>query len=93
MNSAIPDSSPETVDTRGNSSLARKWKTLSPTQQKLIVIGSAIDTAAKAAALVDLARRPSSGIRGPKWAWAAALPIVNSAGLLPTAYFVFGRRR
>jgi hypothetical protein len=93
MDSPNPDNIPETIDTRENSSLARKWRALSPTQQKLIVVGSAIDTAAKAAALIDLSRRSSADIRGPKWVWAAALPVVNSAGLLPAAYFVLGRRR
>lgn len=91
MGTDLSDS--ETVDTRGTAGLARKWQALSPLQQKLIIAGSAIDTAAKAAALVDLSRRPAAAIRGPKWAWALALPVVNSAGTLPAAYFLFGRRR
>ena len=46
----------------------------------------------KAAAAIDIRRRPASEIRGPKWAWLAAL-VVNSAGVIPISYFVFGRRR
>lgn len=69
-----------------------KWRALSPTRRKLLAAGVAIDTAAKTLALVDLARRPAAGVRGPKWAWAVALPVVNSAGLLPAAYFAWARR-
>jgi len=45
------------------------------------------------AALIDIKRRPASQIRGPKQVWAAAVAIINSAGVLPISYFVFGRRR
>jgi hypothetical protein len=45
------------------------------------------------AALVDLARRPATEVRGPKWVWATVLPLVNAAGGVPLAYFLFGRRR
>jgi len=84
--------STETIDTRPTSKLKQKWRALTPTQRKLLVAASALDTAAKTAALVDLARRPAEAVRGPKWLWAGALPVVNSAGVLPAAYFVFGRR-
>jgi len=84
--------SSETIDTRLSATLTQKWHALTPLQRKLILVGSAIDTAAKAAALLDLARRPADEVRGPKWAWAMVLPVVNSAGLLPAAYFRFGRR-
>ena len=40
----------------------------------------------KAAVLVDLKRRPASQIRGSKQLWAAAM-LMNSAGVLPLAYF------
>ena len=84
--------SSETIDTRLPARLTRKWHALTPVQRKLVLVGAAIDTAAKAAALIDLARRPAGEVRGPKWAWAMALPMVNSAGLLPAAYFRLGRR-
>lgn len=84
--------STETIDTRPASKLKQKWHNLSPTQRRILVAASAIDTAAKAAALVDLSRRSGDAVRGPKWFWATALPVVNSAGLLPAAYFTLGRR-
>ena len=37
-------------------------------------------------------RRPASQIRGPKWLWVPVVTVVNSAGLVPISYFVFGRR-
>ena len=69
------------------------WKDLDPRMRRLIVVAGATEGALKVAALVDLARRPSSEIRGPKAAWAAALALVNSLGAVPIAYFVSGRRR
>jgi hypothetical protein len=71
----------------------KKWSDLSPGTQRLIIVGAAVDTSLKAAALVDLKRQPASRIRGAKWMWVPALTIVNSAGLAPLAYFVWGRRR
>jgi hypothetical protein len=40
------------------------------------------------AALVDLIRRERT--RGPKWAWALVIVLVNLIG--PIVYFVFGRK-
>jgi hypothetical protein len=40
-------------------------------------------------AMVDLARRPRSRVRGPKLAWVAAA-VVQPFG--PVAYLLFGRR-
>jgi hypothetical protein len=47
----------------------------------------------RAWALIDLRNRPADAVNGPKAAWAVALAVGNSAGLLPTAYLLFGRRR
>jgi hypothetical protein len=47
----------------------------------------------KVAALVDLARRRSTEVRGSKTRWALAVTLINSAGAVPIAYFVWGRRR
>ncbi|WP_446663427.1 hypothetical protein [Flexivirga sp. B27] len=84
--------STETIDTRPSARLKQKWDDLTPTQRKLLVVGATIDAAARSAALVDLSRRPAHEVRGPKWLWAAALPVVNSVGILPAVYFVAGRR-
>jgi hypothetical protein len=70
----------------------RQWSDLSKPTQRLIIIGAAAETALKAAALVDLKRRPASQVRGSKWIWAPAVTVINSFGLAPLAYFLFGRR-
>jgi hypothetical protein len=57
------------------------------------VVAGAIEGSLKIAALIDLARRPASEIRGSKPRWAAALVLVNSVGAVPIAYFARGRRR
>lgn len=70
-----------------------QWSDLSKPTQRLIIVAAAVETCLKAAALVDIKRRPASQIRGSKWMWVPAVTIINSAGLAPLAYFVFGRRR
>jgi hypothetical protein len=72
---------------------SRKWGELSSRSRGLIIAAAATETALKAAALVDLKRRPASEIRGSKWLWAPAVTLVNSFGLAPLAYFVFGRKK
>jgi hypothetical protein len=67
----------------------RKWSELTPTQQKLIIAGGAVELVLTTAALISLAKRPSSAVRGPKVVWLAALAI-QPVG--PIAYFVLGRR-
>jgi hypothetical protein len=67
----------------------KKWSELTPTQQKLIIAGGAVELVLTTAALISLAKRPSSAVRGPKVVWLAALAI-QPVG--PIAYFVLGRR-
>jgi hypothetical protein len=74
-------------------SATRKWSDLDPRVRRLIVVASAIEGALKIAALVDLARRPSDGVRGSKARWATAVTLLNSLGAVPIAYFVWGRRK
>jgi hypothetical protein len=71
----------------------RKWSDLSKPTQRLIIVAGVAEASLKAAALVDMKRRPASQIRGSKWVWAPAVTVINSFGLAPLAYFVFGRRR
>ncbi|MBF6355270.1 PLDc_N domain-containing protein [Nocardia higoensis] len=71
----------------------RKWKDLSVRSRRLIVVTTVLEGILKIAALVDLARRPATEIRGSKRAWATAVLLVNSVGAVPLAYFLFGRRR
>ncbi|MGC4152873.1 MAG: hypothetical protein QM628_07305 [Propionicimonas sp.] len=58
----------------------------------LIALGL-VDAALRAWALADLAQRPQEQVRGPKVAWAVALSLVSSVGILPAGYLVCGRRR
>lgn len=71
----------------------RKWSDLSQRTRRLIIVVGAAETALKAAALIDIKRRPASQIRGSKWIWAPVVAVVNSAGLVPLVYFRYGRRR
>jgi len=70
----------------------RKWSDLSERTRKLIIVTAVAESILKAAALVDIKRRPASQIRGPKWLWAPVVAVVNSAGVVPISYFLFGRR-
>lgn len=71
----------------------KRWQDLSPRTRQVIVAAAVVDGILKVAALVDLKRRPAEQVRGSKKAWAATLVLVNSAGVVPVAYFVKGRRR
>ena len=71
---------------------SKQWSDLSEGTRRLIIAAAAVDVSLRIAALVDIKRRPASQIRGKKWVWAPALAIVNSAGILPISYFVFGRQ-
>jgi hypothetical protein len=74
-------------------SARRRWSDLRPPTRRLLLAAAAVEGALKAMALIDLKRRPASEIRGPKWAWAAAIALANSAGAAPLCYFIAGRRR
>jgi hypothetical protein len=71
----------------------RKWSDLSGRTRTLIITVAVADGILKAVALIDIKRRPASQIRGPKWVWAPVVTVVNSAGVVPISYFVFGRRQ
>ena len=68
----------------------KKWSEFTPTQQKLIIAGGAVELALTTAALISLAKRPSSRVRGPKAMWALAQAIQPFG---PIAYFTLGTRR
>jgi hypothetical protein len=71
----------------------KRWEDLSPGQRRLVVVGGVVDGVLKAAALVDLARRPAAEVKGSKVSWALFVTLVNSIGIAPLVYFVFGRRK
>ncbi len=68
----------------------KKWSEMSSGQQALVVAGATVEIALTAIALVDLARRPSEQVRGPKPLWALGV-FVQPVG--PISYFAFGIRR
>lgn len=67
----------------------RSWQDLSQPQQAAIVVGGAVEVVLTTIALVDLVRRPSARVRGPKLLWAAGC-VVQPVG--PIAYLLWGRR-
>lgn len=71
--------------------MAKRWHDLSSRQRSLIVAVGAVEAALKVAMLVDLRRRPADQVRGSKRWWALGA-LVNSAGAVPLAYFLVGRR-
>jgi hypothetical protein len=71
----------------------RSWQRLSSAQRAAVVCVAAVDVGLRAWALVDLVKRPGADVKGPKAAWALGLSFVSSAGLLPLAYLLAGRRR
>jgi hypothetical protein len=69
-----------------------RWQDLSQVQRRAIIGIAVAETALKAAMLVDLKRRQANEVRGPRWLWASTA-LINSAGIAPAAYFLFGRLR
>ena len=73
--------------------MARKrWSDLSPQARRAIIVVGIVEAVLKAAMLNDLRHRPPAQVNGSKrlWGWSA---LVNSAGLVPLSYFLFGRTR
>jgi hypothetical protein len=71
----------------------RKWTELSARTRRLVLTGAALEGVLKVAALIDLAQRPASQVRGSKARWALAIVLINSFGAVPAGYFWRGRRR
>jgi hypothetical protein len=71
----------------------QRWDELSPIRKKIVIVVGVVDAGMRAWALVDLKNRPAEQVNGPKPAWALALTVVNSAGVLPAVYLLLGRKR
>jgi len=71
----------------------QKWDELAPSRKRVLVVLGVVDAGLRAWALVDLRKRSAEEVNGPKAVWALALSVVNSAGVVPAAYLVVGRRR
>ena len=70
-----------------------KWQDLPPRRRRIIVVAAAVDGGLRTAALIDLARRPGTQVRGRRSFWAVAITTINSLGVVPIVYFAYGRRR
>jgi len=70
----------------------RRWSDLSEGTRRLIIVTAVAESILKGAALIDIKRRPADQIRGPKWLWVPVVTVVNSLGIVPISYFLFGRR-
>ncbi len=70
-----------------------KWTDLSPRSRRLIIAAGIWESTLKSAALIDLARRPATEVRGSKVRWALAVTLINALGAVPIAYFARGRRK
>jgi len=71
----------------------RGQREMSPALRSLVISLGAVDVGLRVWALRDLTKRRSDEVAGPKAVWAVALMSVSSAGVLPLAYAVLGRRR
>ena len=67
----------------------RSWSELTTPQQTAVVVLGVVEAALTTVALVDLARRPSAQVRGPKLAWVVGC-VVQPVG--PIAYLALGRK-
>ena len=67
----------------------KRWSELTRNQQRVIVVGAAVQLVLQAATLRDLHRRSADELWGSKRWWTAAA-FVNFIG--PIAYFAVGRR-
>jgi hypothetical protein len=77
----------------GDSVVRKKWADLPARTRHVLLVAGAVEAGLRVAALVDLARRPENLVPGSKKLWALALVLLNSAGIVPVAYFVASRRR
>ncbi len=66
-----------------------KWRDLSPTQQRAIIAGGAVEVVLTAVALRDLRRRPANEVRGRKWLWVMSFAVQPFG---PIAYLASRRR-
>ena len=69
----------------------KNWSELSPVVRLAIVKVALLDVGLKCWALADLVNRPQDQVKGSKTAWAVALTLVNSVGVLPVVYLTRAR--
>lgn len=70
-------------------SIRADWLDL-PTELRFPLLALAAgESAARIATWLSLARRPATGVRGPRWVWAGASLLI---GVGPVAYWTVGRK-
>ncbi|HON10653.1 MAG TPA: PLD nuclease N-terminal domain-containing protein [Chitinispirillaceae bacterium] len=67
----------------------KHWHDFSLMQKKGIIFLTILQVILLASALIDIARRPSSEIKGRKLKW-VLISFIDFAG--PVSYFLFGRK-
>lgn len=72
--------------------MSKRWKDLSPATRRGITVIGVLDAGLRIWAVADLKSRADEDLKGPKALWGVALATVSSAGALPAAYFLLGRR-
>ena len=70
----------------------KRWSELSPVTRAVMVKLAVLDIGLRGWALADLLNRPQDQVKGSKTAWAIALTIVSSAGVLPATYLAWARK-
>ena len=85
----------------------KRWTELSPVMRAAIVKLAVLDVALKCWAIADLVNRPQNQVKGSKTsssraispcakgsktAWAVALTLSSSAGVLPASYLALARK-
>ncbi|SDB82618.1 hypothetical protein GA0111570_10424 [Raineyella antarctica] len=70
----------------------KHWRDLSPATRRAITVGAVVDLGLRTWAIVDLVKRPQKQVQGNKSLWAAALSVINSVGIVPIIYLVWGRK-
>lgn len=78
---------------RSRHARAVRFAEWSPGRRAALAVGVVVDVAGRIAMLVDLRRRPSTELSGPRWAWTGAALAISSAGLVPALYFAVHRHR
>lgn len=68
------------------------WRDLDPRLRQVVLAAAGVEAGLKIAALIDLAQRSPAEVVGTRARWAVAILVLNTAGLLPIAYFLRGRR-
>ena len=71
-------------------SFQQRWDQMSPPQRAGLVALAAVEIVATSAALLDLAKRPTELVRGPKLAWVLACAVQPFG---PITYLAMGRRK